>query len=62
MLQLKPGVTLTNQQINGITNFVSKSVEGLSPDKVTIIDGNGKVLVAQMIIHLTVQVLNMLFK
>ncbi|TCW38693.1 flagellar M-ring protein FliF [Thermohydrogenium kirishiense] len=47
MLQLKPGVTLTNQQINGITNFVSKSVEGLSPDKVTIIDGNGKVLVAQ---------------
>ncbi|MEG6565985.1 flagellar basal-body MS-ring/collar protein FliF [Thermoanaerobacterium saccharolyticum] len=47
MLQLKPGVTLTNQQINGITNFVSKSVQGLSPDKVTIIDGNGKVLVAQ---------------
>lgn len=47
MLQLKPGVTLTNQQINGITNFVSKSVEGLSPDKVTIIDGNGKILVAQ---------------
>lgn len=47
MLQLKPGVTLTNQQINGITNFVSKSVQGLSPDKVTIIDGNGRVLVAQ---------------
>lgn len=47
MLQLKPGAALTQQQINGIINFVSKSVEGLKPDNITLIDGNGKILVAQ---------------
>ncbi|MDI6604108.1 MAG: flagellar basal-body MS-ring/collar protein FliF [Thermoanaerobacteraceae bacterium] len=47
MLVLKNGTTLSAQQINGITSYVSKSIEGLKPENVTIIDGNGKILVAQ---------------
>lgn len=47
MVTLKDGTILSGQQINGIINFVSKSVEGLKPQNVTLIDGNGKILVAQ---------------
>lgn len=47
MLTLKPGTVLSSSQINGIINFVSKSVEGLKPENVTLIDNNGKILTAQ---------------
>jgi flagellar M-ring protein FliF len=35
---------LTAKQINGITHMVSRSVEGLRPEKVTIIDHRGQML------------------
>lgn len=36
--------TLSPKQIKGITHMVSRSVEGLSPDNITIIDQEGKML------------------
>lgn len=47
MLTLKPGVTLSSSQVKGIIDFVSKSVEGLKPENVTVIDNNGKILTAE---------------
>jgi flagellar M-ring protein FliF len=43
-LQLKSGVTLTNDQTKAITKLVSSSVEGLKPENVTVVDQNGTVL------------------
>ncbi len=43
-LKTKPGVNLDKKQVKGIVNLVSKSVEGLNPNNVTIIDGDGKML------------------
>src|SRR5579884_2965194 len=43
-LQLKPGVTLTQDQTKAITKLVSSSVEGLKPENVTVVDQNGAVL------------------
>ncbi|MGB9679892.1 MAG: flagellar basal-body MS-ring/collar protein FliF [Thermoanaerobacteraceae bacterium] len=48
MLTLKNNVTLSAVQINGIIDFVAKSVEGLKPENVTLIDSNGKILTAQV--------------
>lgn len=36
--------TLTEKQIQGITNLISSAIEGLEPSKVTIVDQNGKIL------------------
>lgn len=44
LLQLKPGVQLNKNQIRAIANLVSSSVEGLSPENVTIVDTRGMVL------------------
>lgn len=44
LLGLAPGVVLTNQQVRGIAHLVSSSVEGLSPENVTIVDNRGNVL------------------
>jgi flagellar M-ring protein FliF len=41
---LRRGYTISQSQILGITNLVSYSVEGLSPDKVTVIDQGGNTL------------------
>lgn len=43
-LKLKRGVQLTPRQINGMVHLTSRSVEGLRPEKVTIIDQEGKML------------------
>lgn len=43
-LKTRPGFTLDKKQVKGIVNLVSKSVEGLHPNNVTIIDGEGKML------------------
>ncbi|HRS01635.1 MAG TPA: flagellar basal-body MS-ring/collar protein FliF [Bacteroidota bacterium] len=43
-LQLKPGKTISNASILGIQNLIAKSVEGLNPDNVTIIDNRGKII------------------
>ncbi|MGE5596804.1 MAG: flagellar basal-body MS-ring/collar protein FliF [Hyphomicrobiales bacterium] len=44
LLELKPGATLNQDQVRGITNLVANSVEGLTPAGVTIIDETGHVL------------------
>lgn len=44
LLSLKPGATLTKQQIKGITHLLATSVERLSPENITIVDTYGNVL------------------
>jgi len=44
VLRLKPGGALRADQVRGIVNLVSASVENLSPDRVTVIDATGRVL------------------
>lgn len=44
LLQLKPGARLNEDQVRGITNLVTNSVEGLEQGGVTIIDETGRVL------------------
>lgn len=43
-LKTKMGTDLDKKQIKGIVTLVSRSVEGLKPNNVTIIDGEGKML------------------
>ena len=44
VVSLAKGGTLDKSQVQGIIHLVSGSVEGLSSDKVTVIDSNGKIL------------------
>ncbi len=44
LLQLRPGARLSDEQVRGITNLVTNSVEGLDQSGVTIIDDSGRVL------------------
>jgi len=42
----KAGMELSSSQVRGITMLVSRAVEGLKPDDVTIVNQDGRVLVA----------------
>ncbi|MDR1649827.1 MAG: flagellar M-ring protein FliF [Synergistaceae bacterium] len=44
MLRLKPGARLGLVQIKGIVHLVSKSVDGLQPENVTLVDTTGRIL------------------
>lgn len=44
VLHLRPGARLTPEQVRGVVHLVSSSVEGLTPDRVTVIDTFGKLL------------------
>jgi len=44
IVKLASGRKLSRSQINGIVNLVAGSVEGLEPEKVTVVDATGKVL------------------
>lgn len=44
LLRLKPGTTLNRNVAHGIVALVARSVEGLNPENVTLLDGNGRVL------------------
>lgn len=44
LLQLRPGASLSDDQIRGIVNLVANSVEGLEPKHITVIDQSGRVL------------------
>ena len=44
-IRTKPGMTLSPQEVRGITQLVSGAVEGLKPDNVTIVNQDGTVLV-----------------
>jgi flagellar M-ring protein FliF len=44
-IRTKPGMTLSPQEVRGITQLVAGAVEGLRPDNVTIVNQDGTVLV-----------------
>lgn len=44
LLTLEPGVSLSESQVRGIASLVANAVENLDPDRVSIIDGQGRVL------------------
>ena len=44
VLKLKPGTSLSRKTAIGITALVARSVEGLSPDQVTLLDTSGRML------------------
>jgi flagellar M-ring protein FliF len=44
LLVLRPGARLTASQVRGIAHLVARSVEGLTPEQVTILDSNGNIL------------------
>jgi flagellar M-ring protein FliF len=44
LVRLKPGATLTKGMASGIAALVARSVEGLTPENVTIVDQTGRVL------------------
>ncbi len=41
---MKPGANLNKTQVHGIVAFVSKAVEGLTPENVSVVDGKGQLL------------------
>lgn len=48
IIKMKPGVLpLDSVQVNGIVQYVSKSVKGLKPDNISIIDDTGRSLKAE---------------
>src|SRR5262245_64400108 len=44
VLRLRPGSALRPEQVRGIVHLVTAAVEGLSPDRVTVVDAGGRVL------------------
>jgi len=44
VVRLRPGATLRDFQIQAIANLVANSVEGLSPERVAILDDRGNIL------------------
>lgn len=44
VLKLRPGATLSRGVANGIVALVARSVEGLTPDQVAVLDTSGRVL------------------
>jgi len=44
LVRLRPGARLAHNQIKAIVFLVSRSVEGLEPDRVTVVDTSGRVL------------------
>lgn len=49
VLQLVPGRTLDSSQVQAIVHLLARSVEGLQPDNVTVVDTRGNVLSDQLI-------------
>jgi flagellar M-ring protein FliF len=44
MVKIKPGKTISENQIQGIVHLVSSSVKGVPPENVAIVDFNGNIL------------------
>lgn len=44
LLKLKPGADMDERKVKAIAHLVASAVEGLSPEKVTIVDTNGRFL------------------
>jgi|GEM_PF-168774 len=46
LVRTRPGQTLTDDQVRAVTNLVSSSIEGMTPEAVTVADADGNVLAA----------------
>ena len=46
LVETRPGAELPAEQVQSIVHLVASSVEGLSPDDVTVVDGDGRLLSA----------------
>jgi flagellar M-ring protein FliF len=44
LLKLRRGRTLSNPEVRGIVHLVASSIEGLQPERVTVVDDSGRVL------------------
>ncbi|GAA4344778.1 flagellar basal-body MS-ring/collar protein FliF [Angustibacter luteus] len=44
LVAMKPGSELSNQQVQSIVHLVASSIEGMSADDVTVVDGKGNLL------------------
>lgn len=44
VLQLRPGQTLQPPQVQGIVHLIAASVQGLQPERVTVVDQRGEIL------------------
>ena len=44
LVKTRPGLELTADSVRGIVNLVSRAVEGLTPENVTVVDASGKLL------------------
>jgi flagellar M-ring protein FliF len=62
LVQLKPGAQLSSGQVRAISNLISTSVEGLTPENVTIVDTRGNVLNAPSLSTLSGQVFTQRFE
>lgn len=47
VLELQPGRALAKEEVRGIQNLVASSVEGLMPERVTVVNSNGVALSVQ---------------
>lgn len=47
VLELQAGKTLSDDQVRGIRYLISSAVEGLDPDRVTVVDDRGKMISRQ---------------
>lgn len=45
VLKLKPGATISRQMAGGIVSLVARSVEGLKPENVTVVDAAGRLII-----------------
>jgi len=44
MLKLRPNMELNKKEIKGIVNLASRSIQGLLPENITVVDETGKIL------------------
>ncbi len=44
VIELHPGSGLTKQEVKGIQNLIASSIEGLRPERVTVVDSSGRAM------------------
>jgi flagellar M-ring protein FliF len=44
IIELQPGKRLTQEQVSGITHIVASAIENMSPERVTVVDSEGRQL------------------
>lgn len=51
LVKMRPGCELPTASVRGVINLVARSVEGLSPENVTVIDSSGRLLSQDISFH-----------